>query len=166
MRITAYHKERFIENVKAEIPTKDYMEQARTMVQKAAVELLPPKLKALYDEGIYANYFAKKFVYANNGHVYLNITVDNDAFELKGSLLKEVQDLLKLQGEQSTRMKGVETKLRAEIAHVHTDTKLKELYPELIKYMPAEVTSLTPNVPTASSIVSNLKDLGFPKGRD
>ena len=161
MRLTNVMKQKFVNAVLADIPSVDYLEKMRSIISKDAYDKLPEEGKTLFNNLDTKHMVSVKYLYIPVGVGSLSVQVPNSLYVLEGKAKLEVDSLITLHTEQSKKRTEVSTRLASEIMYVTTDTKLRELYPDLVKYMPTEMVPVTQNLPAAESIMNSLKKLGL-----
>jgi hypothetical protein len=161
MRLTAAHKQAFVNAILNDTPTVDYDDLARKLVQEYLVSVAPPPIRAIYESPELRPYLEIRRDVI--GHMWGGYYCRPPG-ELR--LPKHIEDKLTnlrdRRDEQQRRNQELRDKLTALIAPVFTRAKAVELMPELEKYLPPE-ESKTTNLPVVSGTIAALIEAGWPK---
>jgi hypothetical protein len=164
MRLNKYDKEAFVAAVMADIPMIDYDEQAKNLVQKAAYEAMPAKVKAVYQDKDTRQFLKTGFYHHSPGclqNFYIYMPQD---WKHGDDLDKQLRELEEAKVEQEVKRNDMKAKLTGIINSCNTLKQAKELLPEFEKYLPEE-RQQTKSLPAVSGLVADLTKLGWPKGK-
>jgi hypothetical protein len=165
MRLTKFDREAFVRAVMADVPTVDYDEQAKQLVQKAARDAMPPKVQAVYDDKDTRGFLTCEF-YAMPGSLANAYLYHPKGWKHDAKLDKKLQELAAGKKAQDQARQELRSKLKSIINNCSTLKKAKELLPEFEKYLPAErETVKADNLPAVTGLVTDLMKLGWPKGK-
>lgn len=171
MKLTRYDKQVFIRNVLADVPQVDYEDTLRKKVVADAISKLPEEIKKVYADPLLRDYVV--CTYANipipmkiGYHPQVSIHVPGVKYQVpkQGSLAIEINDLAEKIAAQRTALSDLEIRLRNTSEPITTLARLKQVFPELEKYMPKEPHK-TQDLPASNDVMVSLKNMGFPKGK-
>jgi hypothetical protein len=166
MRLTKFDREAFVRAVMADVPTVDYDEQAKQLMQQAAYDAMPAKVKAVYDDKDARKYLKCEYYSffpgcLANAYIYRSTNWQHPDATDKALRELEVQKVA-----QEIALNELKAKLTGIINSCNTLKKAKELLPEFEKYLPEERdTVVTNNLPAVTGLVTDLMKLGWPKGK-
>lgn len=169
MRISKIFKQQFIENIIGDIPTIDYIEQARNYVREDAFSKLPEEIKKILSNSALSQYIIPKHLAYHlpsleGSNVYFSMQVSNPIYMLDMDTKKALDIILEKQVSQRKTTKDIRERIEAQMRNINTDTELKESFPEFLKYLPSNgITEGTKNLPVGESLYKQLSLLGFPK---
>lgn len=168
MKLTKYHRDQFISSVMQDVPTVDYDEQVRDLVQKTMLEAAPPKVRELAASE-HAGYINTGPVATPLKTIYTIRPDNNDNFyyfirDKRPGVWKKLDALAKAKKEQSMRRTELEQKLRAAVKSVTTRKALADLLPEFKKYLPPEPPKVDRSLPVVTNVVAEFRKAGWPKG--
>lgn len=162
MRLTNYQRDAFITNVMNDVPSIDYDEQIRTTVVEHFVSLLPPKVRAVWDDKKARGYLTTAHSYA--GRVGATVpyycrhteSADDERARAAAAHLCEAR---KAQLETRTALRS---SLHGVAYSVTTRKALAEKLPEFEKYLPPEAETST-NLPALANVLTDFIKAGWPK---
>lgn len=160
MRLTNDIKKAFISAVLADVPTVDYQEEFRKLVQAAAIETLPPEVKKLAKSNELRGYLDTHRLWwgpFNLVSVFADLEI-KDMPELK----TKCDELAALKEAQDSSIAALRNRLTAAVGSCNTRKQLAELLPEMEKYLP-EDPGPTKNLPAVANLVTDLMKQGWPK---
>lgn len=162
MKLTDSIRCAFIRAVMADVPTVDYAEMQRKLIQDDAVSQLPPKVRKIYDDKElrpYLNFFNS---WSYNIQV---VGISREDFRPSGDVKIEYDRLQALRKDQDKKNYELERKLRGVVNSCTTLKQLQERLPEFEKYMPKdEKAAATINLPALANLVTDFVQAGWPKG--
>lgn len=166
MKLSQLMKIQFITNIIADLPKTDYIEEARDFMRKDSHAELPSTIKDVLADPLLAVYLTPKYIHYKlpEGSSYISVQISNITYTLKGSSLTHVQNLLRKQDQQNLEIGNIRERINGLLKGITTDTKLKEAFPEFLKYIPdIGITEGTKNLPVGESLYTQLSQMGFPK---
>lgn len=165
MRLTNNDKDAFVRAVLDDVPYVDYSEQARKLVMKPLISLLPGIVQQAYKENPEwiktARVGLPSHLQDFYGPALGYVSYGNFPDELKEQLA-ELSDAAK---EQSNTRKTLEDKVTGLINSVTTLKAALKNFPEFAKYLPADRDAAgTVNLP-AANVIADLTNAGWPKDK-
>jgi len=168
MKLTKFMREAFVRAAMQDVPSVDYNEKARELVQKAAKELLPPAIQKLVKAG------GVELAYIRTGYLRMPGCLSNVSIYCRGEYpelsmlpldvqtqVREMEAAAKAQGEQRREL---ERKLEAAASSVTTRKALAELLPEFERYLPIDTPAACKTLPAIANVVAEFSKAGWPKG--
>lgn len=163
MKLTMSDRSAFVRAVMDDVPSEDYAAQARKLVQDYFVSILPPAVRAVYDDKELRHYL--------NGHEKYGFGVANGYYigaaaevRLPDELQAKLSDLGAIDSDQYQKRIALIAKLEAAIKACVTLKQAKERLPEFEKYLPADRGETgVKNLPAISNLVVDLTNAGWPK---
>ena len=161
MKLTVAHRKAFVQGVMNDIPGVDYDEQGRKIIEKRAVESLPPKVRELWDDETTRPYVIRSFTrYEGINSAYpgfkLSLT-DSDKVELdRISAAKRAQTI---------RRRDIEAELYKAINACRTLKQARDAFPELVKHLPEESDGALKDAPVSltqsANLLTTLSKMGY-----
>lgn len=173
--LTKTLREQIVRSILADIPFDDGVQAARDAALDAALALLPPKVRAVWDDPDIRGYIVTRVIYTHGSGIGVNTPVNEHTFWGRdgrddrmarlfgrdGATAFE-QAALDVQKRREDR-DAVKTRLTAAVASVRTVKAFREAYPDLAKYAPAEVEKVA-NLPATTDLMDTLKAAGLKMG--
>lgn len=164
-RFNATTRQAFVRAVMDDVPSVDYDEKMRVLLQKFAVASLPDALKPLYKT--HAHWF-NTVTYYNTPSGYPSVVCVGEshdqldqAIKADNLMLDAVRLLAESKRAQNTTREMLRDKLRALVHSVSTHEALIKAAPEFSKYVScAGVVDKT--VPVVANVLSELTSAGWP----
>lgn len=165
MRLTKHDKDAFVRAVLDDVPYVDYSEQARKLVMKHLISLLPGIVQQAYKENpewiktarvnlpnYLQDFYGPTFEYVS--YVYF-----------PGELKEQLAELSDAAKEQSNTRKTLEDTVTGLINSATTLKAALKNFPEFAKYLPADRDAAgTANLP-AANVIADLTNAGWPKDK-
>lgn len=169
MKLTKFMREAFVRAAMQDVPSVDYNEQARELVQKAAKELLPPTIKKLVKAGGPELPYIRTATLNMPGRLNDVAVYCRDQYPHFDMLppdvqiqVREMEAAAKTQGEQR---RDLAHKLEAAAASVTTRKALAELLPEFERYLPIDTPAACKTLPAIANVVADFSKAGWPKNK-
>lgn len=162
MKLTNYIRDAFIRAVMDDVPKIDYDELLRNAATKKAVELLPEKVRAVYDEFRDHRYLATYSVSTVCGVGYVHVPGE-ESEERLDIIAAAIAPLVAQHMAQQEQRNELEKKIRACAYSVTTRKALAELLPEFEKYLPPDNATAIRTLPVVANVVSDFVKAGWPK---
>lgn len=167
MRLTTYMRQAFVNAAMHDVPSVDYIEQARSLVNKLALEIVrAQKLNSINPDRLsQRNVIVMKAesTYDSflNAHV-IGLTQE----EAKAiSKLPELHRLALLSKEQREKQEALRRTLKSAIDACATRKQAVDALPEFEKYLPQDEAKAIRSVPVIANVVSDFVKAGWPKGQ-
>jgi hypothetical protein len=169
MRLTNSIRDAFVTSVINDVPKETFTEKAESILVKAAIRGLPPKVQEIYNSPSLRHFVATHFL-NSYGKPYLRNLVGSlvlpgpsDNFKLNTEEMAELQILQDKLRTQETKLGNLKTKLRGIAYGVTTRKALADLLPEFEKYLPRDFGPSERSLPVISNVVSEFIQAGWPK---
>lgn len=167
--LTKTMREQIVHSILADIPFDDGVQAARDAALDAALALLPPKVRAVWDDPDIRGYVVTRVIYTHGSGIGVNIPVNEDTYWGRDDRLKRLfggagataleQAATDVQKRREDR-DAVTNRLTAAVASVRTVKAFREAYPDLAKYAPTEVEKVA-NLPATTDLMDTLKAAGL-----
>lgn len=156
-----------VSSVMADLPKLEGEQAIRDMVLKAAVERLPPKVRAVWDDPKLRGFIGTSTVY--DGGIGVAIPVHDREFWDAGN--RRVHTLgeegaaafsaaVKEYRGRAEERSAVRERLEQALSAVRTVKQFREAYPELAKYAPDDAAPVR-NLPATTDLMEKLKAAGL-----
>ena len=162
MRLNHNDKRAFVRAVMADVPQVDYHEQIDAAVRAFAAKRIPLGLEKFYAKS--PEIFSSPSVYLEDVGENINWPVAAGNCPLK-DITKLVKPLFEANDKQTAELRAAQRKLELSILGMRTRGSVVKNFPELEKYLPAAPQAADRSLPVASSVVTDLLKLGWPKGK-
>lgn len=126
MRLTETIRRAFVRAIMNDVPMTNYSEQSRSLIQKAAINDLPPAVRALYDNPATRYYLAQKNSHSGNYACSTVNVFQNVCWSPSISLDSELRKMKALDAEQKAKREELEIQLRAVAMSVNTRKALAD----------------------------------------
>jgi hypothetical protein len=158
MRLTNGMRDVFVRAVMDDVPSVDYEEQARAVIQSYFVRAMPPKVRAVYNDPQTRVYLERDW--RSVGSVSGQFCGRG---EIPADVQAQVAELMAKHKAQQQQHRDLRSSLYAVARSCHTRKALAARLPEFAKYMPSDGAPPTPNLPVANLVPSFIA-AGWPKG--
>ena len=164
MKLTKIHREAFVRSVMADIPSKDYVEEIRTIIRKDAITHLPQALRdAIAKDATVEQYLRTYSQYVSDVGSFSTYCRN---YDLSAEASQRIAKLADAHREQNENRIAVRRKLEATIAGCSTLRIAKERLPEFEKYLPVDSgAEKSAYLPATADLVTHLTILGWPKDK-
>jgi hypothetical protein len=162
MRLTNTIRDAFIRAAMDDVPSVDYSEKIRQLLQKDAAKQLPPKVRAIYHDPELRHFVSTTYCYKFDG---IHVPCGGNKFDPSPEAQAEYERLDKERDAQKDRNKALRDKLHAVAYSVSTRKALVDALPEFEKYLPADDAAACRTLPVVANVVSEFVKAGWPKGR-
>ena len=159
MRLTNYMREAFIRAALDDVPRVDYREQMQVAATKAAVDFLPPKVRAIYDDKELRDYLNTTYI------EQFCVPGINAGQELKLAVKAAIKPALALAAAQQQRDDDLRRKIKACAYAAATRAALVKMLPEFERYLPADDQAACRTLPVVANVVAEFVKAGWPKGK-
>lgn len=158
MRLTNYMRDAFISAAMHDVPQENFGDQMQTLLIKAAISCLPPKVRTLYDDPATRNFVCQSQLPHGFDYTYVpGLGTLPVGTQEKYAGLKEKQK------EQDTRLHGLRRQLRGVAYSARTRKALVALLPEFEKYLPADDSATCKTLPAVANVMADFVKAGWPK---
>ena len=162
MRLTNKHRCDIVAAVMKDVPSVDYTEKVKTLVNAALFKAAPATVKKLYKED--PSWLAPRGVNTPAGYVYSPLVPPDFKREKFLPMLAQCKGLADKLKEQDEAHTALQRKVWAMIRGCTTLKQAQERLPEFAKYLPQSPTGGTPNLPATTDVLDSLTKAGWPKG--
>ena len=160
MRLTNYMRDAFISAAMDDVPREDFEGQMQTLLIKAAISCLPPKVRALYDDPATRDFIRHTRPTCGFNYTYVPGlgTLPVDTQEKYGGLKEK-------QREQEAGRRELTAQLRGVAYSARTRKALVALLPEFEKYLPADDSAACKTLPAVAvaNVMADFAKAGWPK---
>ena len=172
MNLTKKLRDQIVHSIMADMPFDDGAQAARDAALDAAVALLPPKVRAVWDDPNIRGFVATRSVYTPEGVFGVDAPINEHTFWGNGNRRERMvrvfgedgadafdqaaRDVQQRQGDRTL----LKSRLNAALASVRTVKAFCEAYPDLAKYAPAEPEKVA-NLPATTDLMDTLKAAGL-----
>ena len=160
MRLTNYMRDAFVSAAMHDVPWEDFGDQIQTLLIKAAVSYLPPKVRALYDDPA-----TRDFIRHTQLPYGFNYTYVPGLGALPVGTQEKYDGLKEKQKEQDTRLYGLRRQLHGVAYSARTRKALVALLPEFEKYLPADDSAACKTLPAIANVMADFAKAGWPKDK-
>ena len=168
MRLTNTIRDAYIKSVMDDVPSVDFDEAIRKAYRDAALEAMPPKLRALAKDPacelwLAWDYRSVKGVSSTlSGHGPRGREADEF---LAPACLASLRELEAKRKAQHASRNELRSKIRAVAYGATTRKALAEALPEFAKYLPADEAAAVRTLPALANVVTDFVKAGWPKGK-
>lgn len=157
MRLTNFHRAAIVAAAMQDVPTVDYVEQLRTLInQKVQALRKTHKLDLVDHDRLFS---ACVYVAGQSFASFGLFTVERDM--IKNS--PDVVALLNAKSEQDTRVAALKHSLTNALLGCSSLKQAKQALPEFEKYFPSETAVVSRSVPMIANVLSDFVKAGWPK---
>ena len=157
MKLTNNLRSAFVRAAMKDVPSVDYTEKARELVNKLNKEYL---IKAKIDKADIMRLTSSYFSVAGQTF-YLRGVIDIEYSEVKNHL--EINKLNALYDAQRITHRELQRKLEGAIAGCTTRKQAVEALPEFEKYLPEDTVAAMRSLPAIANVVTDFVKAGWPK---
>lgn len=159
MKLTNYLREAFIRAAMDDVPTIDYKEQVRGVVNKKIQRF---QKIAKIDTMDFTRLTTRYIYIAGTSYVGAGLS-EEELAQIKAS--PEIQKLIALDNEQKNKLSSLRTKIEGVIKGCNTRKQALEALPEFEKYLPTEDPKSVSNLPMLANVLSDFVKAGWPKNQ-
>ncbi|WP_323120019.1 Nmad5 family putative nucleotide modification protein [Burkholderia alba] len=167
MRLTSYHRDAFVTAVLDDVPMVDYDEQCRVLMQKWAIDRLPPKLRAMFKE--FGHFFKTGYVSPPGDLSSVSVVTADSGSHTRAAMTSDtdfwsdLSDLAKAKKTQADVRLGIRNRVVSIINACSTVKQAHERLPKFAKYLPDADAPIDRTVPVVANLVADLTAAGWPK---
>lgn len=158
MRLTNYMRDAFVSAAMNDVPREDFEDQMQTLLIKAAISYLPPKVRALYDDPA-----TRDFIRHTQLPCGFNYTYVPGLGTLPVGTQEKYNGLKEKQKEQEASRRELTVQLRGVAYSARTRKALVALLPEFEKYLPADDSAACKTLPAIANVMADFAKAGWPK---
>lgn len=167
MKLTNYMRDAFVSAAMSDVPKIDYDEAIRIAATKLHLDACPKAVRELWNNQDTRQYLETMTVRYGSVSVrvpgFYSYSEGKYIPDLTAEQKKPAQDLADKDTAQESERKALQSKLRAAVSACTTRKALAELLPEFEKYLPADNTAITRNLPAVANIMADFTKAGWPK---
>lgn len=161
MKLTQYIREAFVNAAIADVPQVDYRQQAIDFAVKSAADMLPHRVRALWDDPGLRKYVSTSIV---KGDHWVRVPgIDGVDVDLGLTDTAEVKRLFDLEREQRDKRTDLARSLMSVARSCNTRKQLADRLPQFEKYLPPEDVKPSRTVPVLVDVVAAFTEAGWPK---
>jgi len=168
MKLTNTMRDAFIHAAMSDVPQVNYIEQIEKAAMEKAIELLPAKARALWQDKT-----ARHLLQINHVRVVTSDHYVNHAVHVPGpqwdtehgnQIRNACKEIAAKYIAQAESRKELDSKLRAVAYGCQTRKALADALPEFEKYLPADDAAGNRQLPVVTGVVTAFMQAGWPKG--
>lgn len=163
MKLTVGMRDAFVRQVMDDVPEIDYKEMIRSAALADAIEQMPTKVRAVWDDPATRDWIETWTIHAASVTITLPCPVRDD-FKLSKKAAALLEGWEKKSGEQNDQRTDLKAKLRAVAQSVTTTQALLSALPEFEKYIPKDPAAALRTLPVLANVVTDFVKAGWPKG--
>lgn len=168
MRLTNTLRKAFVHAVMDDVPSVDYQEQARELMNKAAEQNLPDALKrAIALDPSIRDWIESRYhhlgKYPLSGLFLRGTREALDQLDKDEVLQEQLQVLSDRLAEQNKCRSQLQEKIEGIAASCTTRKQLLQALPEFEQYLPEETAASSRSVPALANLLADLTAAGWPK---
>lgn len=157
MRLTNFHRAAIVSAAMQDVPTVDYIEQLRTLINQKVQALQKAHKMDLVEP---ARLYSACIYLAGQSFASLGL-LDAERNMIKNS--PDVVALLNAKHEQDARIADLKNSLRNALLGCSSLKQAKQALPEFEKYFPSETPGISRSVPMIANVLSDFVKAGWPK---
>lgn len=164
MKLTNYHRQAFVSAVMADLPSIDYAEQFKKLVEDDMIVVAPPKIAEILKDKDLRHYLLGGYNNYSRGYncgVGGSIAVFRD-YKPSAKGLVKIDKLIETSVAQMNARTKIEEQIRGVISACSTLKAAHARLPEFAKYLPAEEVKGT-MLPAIANLAAELVKMGWPK---
>src|SRR3990167_71770 len=168
MKLTKGIKTAVIVAIIDDVQQQDYKQQAQDLARKFFTAKLPPSVakiaKSEHVKRLDNRYFTVKIQSPTYNNIHVCIPGGSEEDKLTEAELIQVQDLLRQDAEQDSKISELRQGLELSFAGLQTRAAFVKAFPEFEKYLPAEPDRILGTGLISTAVVTSLMEAGWPKG--
>ena len=157
MRLTNFHRSAIVAAALQDVPTVNYIEQLRTLINKKVLAFQKAnKLDLVEPTRLISSYI----------HLAGQSFSTTGMFSTEKNTILDSPDVVALvtaHRDQQTRISALSSSLRSVLEGCTTVAQAKQMLPEFEKYFPSSTTALSRSVPVLANVLSDFVKAGWPK---
>lgn len=161
MRLTKQLRRAIVEAVVRDLPSQGYSDRIKERMLRAAVDSLPPAVRALWMDLRTRPYVNTSFEWWDNFGCKVPCAEDED-IKYPPAVEGELEELRLKHIEERDQHAALKYNLTAVVRSVNTTERLLTLLPDFAKYIPKDPDKAV-NLPTVTGVVDAFKAAGWPK---
>lgn len=159
MKLTNNLRQAFVRAAMNDVPSVDYTEQIRTLVNAKVKKLLiKAGIQDQHAERLNSQYFS----FAHQGFSVRGLTSDEHSQMKLDPELKALEASYEAQRQEQRKL---ETSLQGAIAGCNTRKQAVEALPEFEKYLPADGVAAMRSLPALANVLTDFVKAGWPKNQ-
>lgn len=174
MKLTKSLRDAFIRTVMDDVPETDYGEQQQLIATEWAVLIMPPKVRAVWDDKklrhyIETHHYSQQLCFDDIGdgqQLWISgfyIPAPHDLHPQMSEATQRALYSLEVQAhKQSAHHRELREKLDSIVYGLTTTAALEKALPEFAKYLPKAATKAD-NLPAVANLVADFVKAGWPK---
>lgn len=174
MKLTNNLRAAFVRAVMDDVPETAYREQQQLIATNWAVSIMPPKVRAVWDDKKLRHYieihrYSQQLCFDDIGdgqQLWVNgfsIPAPHDLHPQMDEATQRALYSLEIHAnEQAARRRELREKLSSIVYGLTTTAALEKALPEFVKYLP-KAAAKTDNLPAVANLVADFVKAGWPK---
>lgn len=162
MRLTNQIRDAFINGVMRDVPSVDYTEQIRKLLEQDIEAQLPPAVLAIHKDKALCGYVNTSWGSFNSGVSIAYPSSNNEGTKITTKAATKVDELRTLSKLQSAARNDLQRKLKNVAYSVTTRKALVQALPEFEKYLPEDEAKAVRTLPVVQNVVADFVKAGWP----
>lgn len=165
MKLTNTIRDAFVRSAMNDVPSIDYVEQARALLLADSIAQLPPKVRAIAKDKDLSHFVETSNYHAGSLGYPTVYAGRGERFKPSTELAVKLDNMRALSESQALQRKELQSKIKAAAYSVTTRKALADMLPEFEKYLPADEQAAIKTLPAVANIVADFTKAGWPKGK-
>lgn len=163
MKLTNTIRDAFIRSAMNDVPSVDYVEQARSLIFADSINQLPPKVLAIAKDKDLSHFVETCNYHAGNLGFPTVCVGRGERFAPSSEVAVKLEAMRIANEEQTKARRELNAKIKAVAYSVTTRKALATMLPEFEKYLPADEQAAIKTLPAVANIVADFTKAGWPK---
>jgi hypothetical protein len=166
MRLTNYMRDAYIRAVMQDVPVVNNSETVSDLIRRDSIYRLPEEVQSLGRDADLSKYLNQRAYWVNGiGSVMVFCPSTDPQYTPSPAVQVKAEKLAQAQSEDASKREALRRKLHGVVYACTTRKALHDALPEFRKYLPAEATSTSSNLPAVTNVASEFINAGWPKQR-
>lgn len=162
-RLTNYERDAYVRSVMNDLPKMpDYEDRIFKAIEPLYVEMLDPKVRAVYKDKKLRDNLNKWWYYPGSNGSSICLFGEELSREQKARLDEVAVPIQMEKKEEYKKRADLKQKVRALAYSCTTYAKLRESCPEFAKYVPQDAVAVCKTLPAVANIVKDFEAAGWP----
>ena len=162
MKLTNYIRDAFVSSVMADVPKKDFSEEAQKVFTKAYLDTLPNEIQIAWVLPTCRDFINKSYANVCGQSFQLPASNRYGDIEVPANAKDKVKALQAQHDEQDRHRNDLRGKVKCAAYACSSTKQLHELLPEFERYLPSEQEKTARTLPVVQNIVADFVKAGWP----
>lgn len=154
-------KNRIVNCIIADIPTTDYIAQARSDFATEVERTMPPAVRKIWKDPELSDWINLGSYWPTARIPGVGVVAHAPQARNSSTVTYFLDPYVKKQKEQIDKLSAIRKDLEVAFENIRNEKQFREQFPEFVKYLPAKPDSS--NLPAKTNLITNLKSMGYPK---